>query len=73
MIKKFFAKLVGWQEQRENVAERIHDVNQREHRDLAAQRHDQIMHERGDKKYVSERTSPDPAEILGPSEEKEDK
>ena len=76
MIKKFFAKLVGWQEQRANVPQRIHEANGNDHEleaEMARERHAQIIHERGDKKYVSERTIPTEKEVTGPSEEKTDK
>jgi hypothetical protein len=72
-MKKFFAKLINWQAQRNNSAEMIHGSDQKDQakleRDLAKERHEQIMDGRGDKRYVSERTDPGEA-VLGPSESK---
>lgn len=67
-MKKFFAKLVNWQAQRGNNAERIHEADQQDQARLSRERQEQIMHNRGERKYVSERTVPTEQEIEGPSE-----
>ena len=69
-MKKFFAKLINWQAQRHNNAERIHSADQQDQARLARERHEQIMESRGERKYVSERTVPTEQEIEGPSESK---
>ena len=69
-MKKFFLKLVNWQAQRSNNAERIHEADQQDQARLSRERHEQIMEGRGDRKYVSERMVPTEQEIEGPSESK---
>ena len=57
-MKKFFAKLMNWQAQRGNNAERIYEADQKDQAELARGRLEQIMKGRGDKKYLSEKTIP---------------
>ncbi|OGN34110.1 MAG: hypothetical protein A3G51_00795 [Candidatus Yanofskybacteria bacterium RIFCSPLOWO2_12_FULL_43_11b] len=66
MIKKFFAKLMNFTEQKENFAKSAFRADQKEQERMARERHEQIMAER-EHKYVSERTVPSEGEILGPS------
>lgn len=67
MIKKIFAKLMNWSEQRENFSASRFRTNQADEARMARERHEQIMAGR-DKKYVSEQTVPSEEEILGPSD-----
>ena len=70
MIKKIFAKLMNFSERRENLAKSAFNADRGEQERLARERHEQIMRERGEHKYVSERTVPTEGEIVGPSESK---
>ena len=68
-MKKFFTKLMGWNEQRADFPHMIHDGNKDENelqRGLAKERHEMIMVGRG-KKYVSETTTVPEGEIERPS------
>lgn len=70
MIKRIIARLTGFSQQRENLAqERFVSDNKRE-AELARERHDMEMEQRR-KKYVSEVTAPSEEEIVGPSDSKE--
>lgn len=72
MIKKFFAKLVGWQEQRSAASdfhqgEAIARENARHHQEINMQNErERLLKQR-------EQKAPAQEEILGPSEGKEDK
>ena len=73
MIKKIIALLTGDNAKRVNIPQMRHEGEQKdinkEHAQLAKERHDEIMRNR-DKKFVSERTTPTEAKITGPSESK---
>lgn len=70
MIKKIFAKLINFSERREDVSKSAFMADSVEQARMARERHEQIMRERGEHKYVSERTVPTEGEIVGPSESK---
>lgn len=67
-MKKFFAKLMGIREQREDFAARTFGERSAQESRDAKERHDQIMESRGDKKYVSEVIPPSSEEVTGPSD-----
>lgn len=66
-MRKFFAKLVSWKT-RENLSATRFSSDQQDQAKLARERQEQIMENREDRKYVSERTIPAEDKILGPSE-----
>lgn len=70
MIKKFFIKLTGAWNQRENTPAMRLEADQKDQAKLTRERHEQIMESRGDRKYVPERAIPSDEEILGPSDSK---
>ncbi|MEX2090843.1 MAG: hypothetical protein WD989_01770 [Candidatus Paceibacterota bacterium] len=64
MIKKLFAKLIGWREKESNFAARTFQEESAQESREAAERHKDIM-DRREKKYVSEVTTEN---VLGPSD-----
>ena len=69
-MRKFFAKLVNWQAQRDDNAEMIHSADQHDQAKLSREREDQIMKSRGSRKYVSEISIPSEDKITGPTDSK---
>ncbi len=67
MIKKIFAKLMNFTEQKENFAKSAFRADQKDQEKMAREKHEQIMAGR-DRKYVSEQTVPSEEQILGPSD-----